>query len=790
MFAQGAGTYEGHDVVAGTQALMPALETWLGDLTANPPSGYSVALLGNGIDSVRTHTRDLGFDFQAFVNVVNGKRHGVVAIVVDPQTLDQKAGPMLGLIGRIKNVPPMSARSARRASAPSDGIFADRSRQPRYPDRRGNRCARNAARFRRPRNRARRRRQTIAPSFVRFSSKKLPEIGGWLMLNALWVPLTVQDTALLAIAVPAMTLRLAPENHVAVLAVLASTLALATAVVPWLAGWLSDVFRRRGGSRRAFVAAGVAIDVGALAAMSAAHSLALFAVLLIVATVGVNIALSAYQVLLPESVPRAQWGVVSGIRGASTLLGAVVGFAIAGSMPDPTITFEATALIMAIGALSLLKIGEGTYDAEEQARVRDWHDFVIVFAARALVFFGLTMLQTFVLFFFRDVQRIENPSAGTALYAFSTIAGAVISSIYLGVLSDRAPRRIVTALAIAAMAIATIGFALAPVLGWMLPFAVLFGIGFGGVMSSGWALAMDAIPTMRDVGRDLGLWGIATSVPNIIAPLIGGWLIGRFGGTRAGYQAVFGLAGFSFALASASVLRVGKRPLSSLWGWPVRFAAILSNYIWDHLAYRMRSWGRLPRRRGATLLVANHQHDFESPAIVSDTTVRSGSWRHPIFTASSHRMYEPGFFADRIPWLRFLLRRVNAGQLFVTLGMLPLENELGSRALAAFAFSVQRRHGALPLADVFEERVASRFPSATKTSDLWRREFFGRARAVVKLATVREPYRREILEETRAGVDADLARLEDVVRRGGTFYLTPEGRYTTDGRMLPDARRG
>ena len=104
------------------------------------------------------------------------------------------------------------------------------------------------------------------------------------MLNALWVPLTVQDTALLAIAVPAKTLRLAPENHVFVLAVLASTLALATAIVPLLAGWLSDVFRRRGGSRRAFVAAGIAINVGALAAMSAAHTLWLFALLLIIAT--------------------------------------------------------------------------------------------------------------------------------------------------------------------------------------------------------------------------------------------------------------------------------------------------------------------------------------------------------------------------------------------------------------------------------------------------------------------------------------------------------------------------
>lgn len=107
VFAQGAGTYVGHDVVAGTQALLPSLETWLGDLTATPPAGYSVALTGNGIDTVRTHTRDLGFDFEAFSNVENGKRHGVVVIVVDPQTLDEKAGPMLGLIGRVRNMPPM-----------------------------------------------------------------------------------------------------------------------------------------------------------------------------------------------------------------------------------------------------------------------------------------------------------------------------------------------------------------------------------------------------------------------------------------------------------------------------------------------------------------------------------------------------------------------------------------------------------------------------------------------------------------------------------------------------------
>jgi hypothetical protein len=118
VLTQGAGTYVGHDVVAGTQALMPSLEAWLGDLSAHPPAGYSVAISGNGVEAVRTHTRDLGVDFVAFQGTENGKRQGVIVMAVDPQTLDQKAGPMLGLIGKFKLMPralrdPLDAQAKR-----------------------------------------------------------------------------------------------------------------------------------------------------------------------------------------------------------------------------------------------------------------------------------------------------------------------------------------------------------------------------------------------------------------------------------------------------------------------------------------------------------------------------------------------------------------------------------------------------------------------------------------------------------------------------------------------------
>jgi hypothetical protein len=127
VFAQGAGTYDGHDVVAGTQAFMPALEAWLGDLSANPPAGYTVAVKGNTVDSVRTHARELGLDFEAFTNTESGKRHGVVVMVVDPQVLNDKAGSMLQLIGRLKYAPkifrdPIDAQIKRQTGLSLDDV--------------------------------------------------------------------------------------------------------------------------------------------------------------------------------------------------------------------------------------------------------------------------------------------------------------------------------------------------------------------------------------------------------------------------------------------------------------------------------------------------------------------------------------------------------------------------------------------------------------------------------------------------------------------------------------------
>ncbi len=183
-------------------------------------------------------------------------------------------------------------------------------------------------------------------------------------------------------------------------------------------------------------------------------------------------------------------------------------------------------------------------------------------------------------------------------------------------------------------------------------------------------------------------------------------------------------------------------------------------------------------------MVANHQHEIEAPVIVADLALASFSWREPIYTVSSRRMWEPGFFAERVPWLRFALRGVNLGSLFAAIGMQPIENDLHARPFASIAYSVHARHGDLAADAVFREDALARLPrGARRLSDLFGAKYFAAGRTIVTLSELREPHRSEALAATREQVEADLRKFESLIREGATIFLAPEGSYTGDGRM-------
>ena len=197
---------------------------------------------------------------------------------------------------------------------------------------------------------------------------------------------------------------------------------------------------------------------------------------------------------------------------------------------------------------------------------------------------------------------------------------------------------------------------------------------------------------------------------------------------------------------------------------------------------RVRQWGALPPRRGPTVLITNHQYINEGEIVVSRIFLRN-PWQ-PLVMVNSRRTFETGFFAARLPWTARWTRRFNPTGLWSRMSLLPIENHLFSRTLLSLAEEIRARHGDLALEQVLpEERLATLGLSGVRLGELWSMRYFFKAQAVVKIAHLRDPYRREALENFRRNSAADIARIVDTVRAGATFYVTPEGDFSRDGRM-------
>ncbi|MHB8146240.1 MAG: hypothetical protein ACYDGM_03125 [Vulcanimicrobiaceae bacterium] len=105
VYGQGAGAYAGHEVIAQTSATLPQLEAWLDGFDRRPPLGYTVALTGSALDEAQLRAQSIGLAFGAFEKPIDGKRHTVVVIAIDPAQLDARAGSFISLIGKYKMLP-------------------------------------------------------------------------------------------------------------------------------------------------------------------------------------------------------------------------------------------------------------------------------------------------------------------------------------------------------------------------------------------------------------------------------------------------------------------------------------------------------------------------------------------------------------------------------------------------------------------------------------------------------------------------------------------------------------
>lgn len=424
-------------------------------------------------------------------------------------------------------------------------------------------------------------------------------------LSLPWFALNFQFAALLPVVLPAQILlfvaRGAAGNaqQALFLGAMATLGAVVALILQPTVGALSDRTRTRHGRRRPYILVGAAGLLIGLTLLAVTHTVGLFIAGLFVVVVANTVSGTACQGLVPDLVPAHQRGAASGFVGLMTLLGTVGslavaslllgqsshgGAAIAGIAQGATLYYTiAAGVLVVFGTIPLLSLNENSLaqrcgqcaaKPEEKAAVgtlrarlsdmwvRPWRhaNFRWVFLTRAFVMLGLALFMTYIEYYFARVAHVASFIQATAVIAILSLSGAVASTLLLGVLSDRIGRRApIVAVASGLMAAAALVFVVAPGQVPLWPLGILFGLGYGAYSSVDVALAIDALPSQHTVGKDLGLWSMASTLPGVIAPILGSVAIivaSSLGHTAIGYRFVFALATIFLILGAGFVLKV------------------------------------------------------------------------------------------------------------------------------------------------------------------------------------------------------------------------------------------
>lgn len=104
VFAQGNGTYGGHEVIASSAASFSALSRWLDGVNGAPPNGYT-AVESQSNPGEQTQAQRYGLDYAVFKRKTGNATRGVLVIVMDPQRVNQRFGTILGMIDKYKALP-------------------------------------------------------------------------------------------------------------------------------------------------------------------------------------------------------------------------------------------------------------------------------------------------------------------------------------------------------------------------------------------------------------------------------------------------------------------------------------------------------------------------------------------------------------------------------------------------------------------------------------------------------------------------------------------------------------
>ena len=347
--------------------------------------------------------------------------------------------------------------------------------------------------------------------------------------------------------------------------------ALASIIATPIWGHISDRTRARIGRRKLWMIVGVAGGGAGLLLMSATQNIVVFGGGWVIAQVGFNANQAALNALLPDHVPEEQRGRVSGLLGLTVIVAVVIGtFMTQFTASNPYLLFLAPWLGTVLSLVVILPMfRDGPAPAALDAsggindllgslsiNPREHPDFYWAWISRFLFFMGMAYLQVYAVYFLSDRLKLPMSEVPRMIFINGSIGAAITVALspLAGWLSDRTGRRkpyVIGAAVIGGIGLVSIGVA-QTVTQFMIGSAIA-GIGMSVYYAVDLALVVAVLPNPENGAKDMGIFQIANTLPQSLAPVIAPIFL-AIGSVQGGnYPAVF-IAASAFVLAGAAAV--------------------------------------------------------------------------------------------------------------------------------------------------------------------------------------------------------------------------------------------
>ena len=356
---------------------------------------------------------------------------------------------------------------------------------------------------------------------------------GFILLYALaFAGMFVGFMPFIMVLLPLKVAAVAGEGAVTLLSASALGGAAVASVANIVFGMASDRSRRRRGTRRPWIAAGLGLLVLSYAALHLAATAATLLLAVALLQVAINMTFAKITAVMAYEIPDERKGLVAGLLGAAQPIGAFS--AVLVTLPGLGGDAARYALLCALFAAMIVPFLALAREAAPlptpppaPVQQRRRADFALAWASRMLLQIAGNGLATYGFFYFLWVLDREDMAKGSvdAHPIVATMTGSTVIAVLLtllaGRLSDRVMRRkpFLAASAIGmAAGLATMALARSWSMAAIGHAAALSGLSVFLAMHS--ALAMQLLPSPEHRGRDLGILNLTNTLPAMVAPLL------------------------------------------------------------------------------------------------------------------------------------------------------------------------------------------------------------------------------------------------------------------------------